>query len=340
MPVSNDPRRVSVSLLTVPEVSAAVVYGLHEVFTCVGTVWEALTGEATDSRRMAPRIVARSIGPVHTTMGATVVAQHSFGEKHRSDIVVVGDLNLEPAADLTGRWDEAIAWLLDQHGRGAIVCSVCTGSILLAEAGLLRDREATSHWSACGFIAEHYPDVTLRPARVLVPSGPQHDVVTSGGSASWTDLALYLVARFCGEQEARRIAKIFLFGDRSAGQLPFAAMVRPKQHDDAVVADCQEWIAGHYAVANPVAAMTKRSGLASRTFKRRFQAATGYAPILYVQTLRIEEAKQMLEASDEAIDEIAAAVGYDDPNSFRRLFKRTVGVTPHKYRQRFQSVAA
>lgn len=212
--------------------------------------------------------------------------------------------------------------------------------MMLAEAGLLDGREATTHWSAQATFADCYPRVVLRPERVLVPTGSEHRIVTSGGATSWTELSLYLIARFSGEPEARRIAKVFLFGDRSDGQLPFAAMARPKQHDDGVIADCQEWIAENYAVANPVSRMVARSGLAERTFKRRFARTTGYAPLDYVQSLRIEEAKHMLETTDDAIDDIASGVGYDDPNSFRRLFKRTTSITPNQYRMRFQSVAA
>ena len=172
-----------------------------------------------------------------------------------------------------------------------------------------------------------------------MPAGAEHRLVTAGASASWTDLALYLIARFCGEDEARRAAKLFLFGDRSDGQLPFAARVRPRQHDDAAVARAQVWIAENYACDNPVAEMTRVSGLAPRTFVRRFQAATGYAPLDYVQSLRIEEAKQMLETSDAGIDAIAEEVGYAEPAAFRRVFKRATGIAPHQYRQRFRWLA-
>ena len=338
MPASAPARQISISLIAVPEVSAAIVYGLHEVFTCVGTVWETLTGEQTDTRLITPRIVGRTTEPIRTMFKATLVPDHTFDEEHRTDVVIVGDLNFDDGGGPVGRWATEVAWIQDQYERGAIVCSVCTGAMMLAEAGLLNNREATSHWSAVGTFKECYPKVLLRPERVLVPSGLEHRIITSGGAMSWTDLALYLVARFCGDEEARRIAKIYLLGDRSDGQLPFAAMARPKQHDDAVIAQTQEWIADHYAVANPVAKMAERSGLASRTFKRRFANTTGYKPLDYVQSLRIEEAKQMLETTDYAIDDIAALVGYDDPNSFRRLFKRTTGITPHQYRVRFNTV--
>lgn len=340
MPVSAPGRNISISLVAVREVSAAVVYGLHEIFTCVGTVWEALTGEQTDTRLITPRIVGRTTGAIRTTLNATLVPDHTLKEQHRSDVVIVGDLNFDDGNGPVGRWPDEVAWLQDQYEGGAIICSVCTGAMMLAEAGLLNDREATSHWAAVGTFKECYPRVLLRPERVLVPSGMEHRIITSGGAMSWNDLALYLVARFCGDEEARRIAKIFLLGDRSDGQLPFAAMARPKQHDDAAIAKTQTWIADHYATTNPVTKMAEQSGLTSRTFKRRFASTTGYAPLNYVQSLRVEEAKQMLETTDDAIDDIAEQVGYDEANSFRRLFKRTTGISPHQYRVRFKTVAA
>ena len=337
MPVPFNSQEVTISLVAVPEVSAAVVYGLYEVFATVG-MWEVYTGEQTTVRRMVPRIVGSSKRIFRTVSGAPMAPEHTFDEAHRTNVVIVGDIAVDPTTDPRGKWPDATRWLRAQHDDGAIVCSVCTGSLMLAEAGLLDGLEATTHWSVNGIFRDCYPSVSLRPERVIVPAGPGHRIVTGGGYSSWTDLALYLVARFRGDAEARRIAKLFLIGDRSQGQLCFAAMARPRQHDDAVISQCQLWIADHYATTNPVASMVSHSGLAERTFQRRFTAATGYAPLDYVQTLRIEEAKQVLESSDTAIDEIAAMVGYDDPNSFRRLFKRTTGVTPHEYRQRFKSV--
>ena len=115
-------------------------------------------------------------------------------------------------------------------------------------------------------------------------------------------------------------------------------MGRPQQHGDAVIAESQEWIASHYAVPHAVARMVAQSGLAARTFKRRFRKATGYAPIEYVQTLRIEEAKQILETTPEPTDAVGASIGYDDPASFRRIFKRLTGITPARYRQRFRGI--
>jgi transcriptional regulator GlxA family with amidase domain len=339
MPTPYAPTRISVCLVAVPETAVGVLHGFFEVLSFVGSGWEMMTGWPPGPRRFLPRIVAGSRDPFPNVVGLPIAPNLSFAEARRADIVIVADLAINRDEDTRGRWPEAVTWLRQQHAQGALVCSVCTGSLLLAEAGLLDGVEATCHWAATDQIRKRYPAVQLRPERVLVSSGSEHRIVTSGGSASWTDLALYLVARFCGEDEARRTAKLFLFGDRSSGQAPFAARVRPAQHEDAAVAAAQVWIAKNYAAANPVAGMTAASGLSTRTFKRRFQAATGYSPLEYTQSLRIEEAKQMLEATDDPIDHIATEAGYVEPASFRRLFKRSTGISPLQYRQRFRQMS-
>lgn len=330
---------VSVSLLAVAETTPAVLYGLLEVLSAVGAEGPGANGAKPSSRRMRPSIVSSRGGTFVTANGVPFPATVPLADVGASDVAIVTDLDLVGDVDPRGRWAAEAAWLRRQHENGAVICSVCTGSVLLAEAGLLNGVEATTHWAAVPILTECYPAVRMKPERILCAGGPDDRIVTSGGSASWADLALYLIARFCGAAEAMRISKIFVLGDHSDGQLPFAMMARPRRHDDAVVGECQAWIAEHYAEANPVARMVARSGLPERTFKRRFKSATGYTPLEYVQTLRIEEAKQMLESASVSVDAVGEAVGYRDPASFRRLFKRRTGVTPARYRQRFRSIA-
>lgn len=336
MPDRPSQRPVAVSIVAPPEVSAGIVNNLFEVFAFVGDGWQMLTGYPGSPRRMTPEIVAASRQPFRNPAGLTVTPDRSFAEPGQADVVIVPDLSVGLTESIAGRWPEAAAWVRAQHDGGALVCSVCTGALVLADAGLLDGIEATCHWAATDHFRRYFPKVGLRPERLLVTAGVEHRVITSGGPATWSELALYLIARFCGEEEARRIAKVFILGDKSDGQLPFAARVRPPQHGDAAVNAAQDWIALHYAEPNPVSGMTRVSGLTPRTFKRRFEAATGYAPLDYVLSLRMEEAKQMLEAGDEGIDDIAAEVGYSEPAAFRRLFKRATGITPMQYRQRFR----
>ena len=251
--------------------------------------WPELTGEPAECAKFDVRIVSPIPGTFTCAIGTPIAPHASLDETPCTDIVIVTDLAFAVDADPRSRWPAAAEWVRERFSGGATVCSVCTGSVLLADTGLLDGEEATTHWIASGLFRTYYPAVKLRPERILAPAGPEHRIVTSGGASSWEDLALYLIARFRGEAEAVRTAKLFLFGDRSEGQMPYAAMARPRRHDDAVIVPCQDWIAEHYAADNPVAGMVARSGLPARTFKRRFRAATGYAPLDYVQTLRIRK---------------------------------------------------
>lgn len=317
---------LTIAILSLPESGTMAPYGLHEVLGEAGRGPAAL-------RSLRPTLVAAEAGSFETGTGVRVTPQRGL-TGGIADIVVICDIHLEAGMSPEGRWPEEIAWVRRHMEADALVCSACSGAVLLAEAGLLDGAEAASHWIMADLFRDRYPAVTFRPERILCDSGRAGRLITTGGASSWQDLALYLIGRFCGAEEATRIARLFLLGDRGQGQLPFAAMARPRQHDNAVIADVQTWLADNYATPNPVTAMVARSGLAERTFKRQFKAATGYAPVDYVQSMRIEEAKQMLETEPTAIEEIAVAVGYEDPTFFRKLFRRRVGVTPAQYRQR------
>jgi transcriptional regulator GlxA family with amidase domain len=157
----------------------------------------------------------------------------------------------------------------------------------------------------------------------------------AGGGTAWHDLALYLIGRFVGIQAAIQVARINLIDWHHVGQQPFARLARTRQVSDAIIARCQAWIAEHYQEPSPVSSMVRLSGLAERSFKRRFRAATGMSPIEYVHTLRLEAAKEQLEAGDRTAEAIAFEVGYEDTAFFRRLFRRHVRLTPTEYRKRF-----
>ncbi len=222
------------------------------------------------------------------------------------------------------------------HAGGATLCSACSGVLLLAETGLLDGLDATIHWAYAPTFRRNFPKVRLRLEKVLVASGERQEFVMSGASASWHDLVLYLVARKVGPAAARAVAKFLLLQWHTDGQAPYVVFQAPSDHQDATVLEAQRWLRDHFTVANPVEEMVKRSGLAERTFKRRFKKATGYAPLVYVQHLRVEEAKRRLERTSEPVDEISWAVGYEDPAFFRRLFKRLAGIPPGAYRRKFQ----
>jgi transcriptional regulator GlxA family with amidase domain len=262
----------------------------------------------------------------------------SLADCEAPDVIAIPDLVVPPQEDIAGRYENELDWLKRAYERGATLATSCTGALLLAEAGLLDGEDATTHWGWCDAMAARYPRVRVHMNRPLVIGGEAQRLIMAGGGTSWQDLALFLIARFVDTEEAMRVARLHLLDWHHVGQQPFAALTRTRQVNDAVIAKCQEWIAQHYDQSSPVAAMARLSGLAERSFKRRFARATGVPPLEYVHTLRLEESKHLLEATDQAVEQIAEQVGYEDASFFGRLFRRKVGLTPAQYRRRFRSL--
>jgi transcriptional regulator GlxA family with amidase domain len=301
----------------------------------VGRDWGLIvTGEPGPSPLQA-QVVAAAATPFAATNGIRIVPDLAFGEMAAPDLVCIPEVAVPPGSSLDGRFDREVRWLQECHARGATIATACSGAMVLAQSGLLDGHDATTHWAYCDVLRQRHPRVRVHPKRTLVVSGEGQRFVMAGGGASWLDLALYLVARFTDIETAMQTARINLIDWHEVGQQPFARLARSRQVDDAIIARCQVWIAEHYRESAPVAAMVRLSGLAERSFKRRFQAATGMAPLEYVHTLRLEEAKQMLESGDTPIEAIANEVGYEDAGFFGRLFRRQVNLTPAQYRRRF-----
>jgi transcriptional regulator GlxA family with amidase domain len=330
--------QVRVSLLAIPDAMISSLGGVYDVlnsFPLLGSFDDAVPGRAP----FAVEIVGLDRAPIVTASGLPVSPQRTLGEVIATDIVIVPSLLVQDGCWVRGRHPAVVDWLAAVYARGAMLCSTCSGVLLLAETGLLDGREATIHWAYAPTFRDNFPAVRLIPEKVLVATGEREEFVMSGASASWNDLVLYLIARHVGPTAAQAIARFMLLQWHEHGQAFYAAFQPRTDHGDAVVLAVQEWIARHAAAANPVAEMVHRSGLAERSFKRRFTNATGFSPITYVQRLRMEAARRRLERSDDPIDEIGWAIGYEDPAFFRRLFKRLMGVTPGIYRRKLRPPA-
>ncbi|WP_299734485.1 helix-turn-helix domain-containing protein [uncultured Roseobacter sp.] len=330
----HEPTACRTAVLAMPCVGTSTVFGILDVMASVGRDWEVLHGAEPRAPAFAAKLLSLDGKPYSDVNGRVITPDGALCDIAQPDLVIVPDLHLDPSHPMPAEFDPMAAYVLDAHANGAIITSVCSGSVLLAATGLLDGLDATTHWGFCDFMARAFPDVQLRRERILVPAGEGHRVVTAGGASAWGDLMLYLIGRFAGEQEARHMAKLYLLQPHTEGQLHYASLIAGRQHEDAVVAEAQIWAADNYAVPKPVAAMAQRSGLTERSLLRRFRSATGQSPADYIQTLRIEEAKQMLETTDTAIEDIAAEVGYSEPSSFRNAFKRHVGLSASAYRKK------
>ena len=322
-----------VSILATPDAMVSPASGLFETLKSVQDDSGAVPFEV--------EIVGPNAGPIVGASGLPIMAHRSVEDVADTDIVIVPSMQMHERGDwIPGRYPRVVAWIRDMYAGGATICSACSGGMLTAETGLLDGHEATVHWISEAAFRRRHPEVTLRIDEVLVVSGEGGRLVSSGAATAWHDLVLYLVARHVGPATAGALARFGLMQWHRDGQAAFNVFDPPTDHGDAAIAAAQRWIAANAAVANPVERMIEQSGLAARTFKRRFRTATGETPIAYVQRLRVERAKRLLEQTTDPIEEISWAVGYEDPASFRRLFKRLTGLTAGEYRRRFWLPAA
>jgi len=329
---------VDVLIVAVPETSGSALYGMLDVLLAAGNIWQTLVREETVQAPFRVRIVARTAAAFTCGNGIPVSPDCSVADNPRAGIVILPELWLGPDEDIRGRHPDLLEWIRCSYKQGSTLYSACSGAIMLAATGLLDNCEATSHWAYQDLFRTRYPKVRFHPEPNLVFADAAGRIVTAGGTTSWHDLALHIIARHCSPGEALRIAKVYLLKWHGEGQLPYTTLVRRSPHADSVVRTCEQWLAGHYLEADAIRQVVELAGIPERTLKRRFKAATGNTLIEHLQNLRIEEAKHLLETGQQPVDEISVAVSYEDPSFFRRLFKRCTGLTPSQYRRMFQPV--
>ena len=333
--MKGQPTTKHISLVATPNIIAGTLAGLRDVFDCFAALnW------FDESLRCQPPftvdIVAAERGPLALNGGLTLPQVCHVHDLNRTDLVILPSIMVADGEWHTGQHPELVDWLIAMHAAGAELCSACSGTLLLAETGLLDGRAATMHWAYADTFRRHFPAVTLQLEKALIIEGERQELVMSGASSSWHDLALYLIAQHLGNAAAQAVAKFYAFDLHSDGMAAYAVFTPRFDHGDALIERVQRWIARHLDYHSPVERMAAYCEISERSFKRRFTRATGYTPIQYVQALRLNEAKQLLERTHQPIDEIAWTVGYEDPAFFRRLFKRQVGITPGVHRRKFR----
>ena len=328
-----------ICLLTAPETSPGVLYGLYDVLSTVGAAYPDMVTGVPGDELLDVKIVARTDAAFRCVGNVIIEPESNIADIEQTDAVVICDMYTPIDTPPKDNYQIEVEWLKRMYAKNALLASVCSGSAVLAETGLLNGHEISGHWAYRHMFAKHYPQITWREDAIINFSAEHKRLITTGGVTAWQDLAIYLIERFCGLRHASYTAKVHLLSSHTDGQLPFAAMTQQYQTSDAIIGDSQSWIAENLSSPNPVAQMTERSGLKPRTFARRFREATNYQPIDYVQNLRIESAKNKLELENTSIEEISLQVGYEDPASFRRLFKRKVGIAPALYRKKFARIS-
>lgn len=323
------PRRVVV--LVFPGFQILDAVGPVEVFNAASRL-----AAAGRSRRPAYRVevVAPQAGPVASSNGLAVVAEHGIAEV-RGDIdtlVVAGGFGTRTYVEDR----DVIAWVRRAATRSRRVTSVCTGALLLAEAGLLDGRQVATHWAFAAELASRYPKVRVDADPIYVKDGR---VYTSAGVTSGMDLALALVEEDLGREIALATARwLVLFLKRPGGQAQFSAQLSAQTAAREPIRDLQWWILEHLDEDLSVEALAARAAMSPRNFARVFAREVGMTPARYVERARVEAARRRLEESSAGIDDVAGACGFGTAETMRRAFLRNVRVPPADYRNRFRTV--
>ncbi|SPH18126.1 HTH-type transcriptional regulator CdhR [Defluviimonas aquaemixtae] len=327
-------RPIHVSLVAFPDAVVSTLTGIYDVLNSFGML-KGFHASIPPEPPFTIEIVGQEAPEVMLASGIPVRVHKRCDEVDRTDIIIAPSVILEDGCWRHGRYPELTAWIDSMHRQGALLCSACSGVFLLAETGAFDGREVTVHWGYDAAFRQAYPRIPVFPEKVLLVSGDANELVSSGAAMTWHDLVLYLIARYVGNSAAQAVARFFALQWHHDGVTPYVVFKGRTDHRDAAIREVQDWLATKFSVASPVEEMMRRSGLAERTLTRRFKAATGLSPLAYVQRLRIESAKRLLEDNKLPIDEIAWRCGYEDPAFFRRLFKRTTGMAPGSFRKRF-----
>lgn len=305
-----------------------------EIFQYAGVLWEMMQGRPANPyfRVRTASMDGKPVGGVDVPIA--IQPECAVADVTHTDLIIVPTAGMDLDAVRTHN-AALVPWLREWHARGAAIAGVCTGVSLLAEAGILDDKPATTHWAVVGQCRERFPNVRWQPELFITES---ENVFCSGGLYSSIDLSQYLVERYCGHRVAVETAKAFLLERPRTWQAGYAVEPPSWARGDEQIQRAQAWMLDNFRGDVTLGDLASKAGMTPRNFNRRFKAAVGDTPLEYLHKLRINEARQLLESEIKTVYEVCRSVGYEDLTFFRRLFKRFAGVSPQQYRQRFGSL--
>jgi transcriptional regulator GlxA family with amidase domain len=315
---------------------ASGVAGPSDVFTAAN--WLG-AGEATAGSERFQKILwsVESLDgqPVRTASGQTIAVDGRIAPRRRADAIIVTApflANMDQFFAHRERLHALSCALRYQHKAGAVLASYCTGNYLLAEAGLLDGRIATTHWAKAREFTRRYPNVELRAMEVLTE---QDGILCGAAVTSYLNLALRLVEKFAGARLAAMTAKTLLIDTNRISQASYATLLNEHGHADQLVARAQRRMEATIQQKFRLSDLAAHLAVSERTLNRHFKQAVGDAPLEYLQILRVEVAKRLLESGRIGVDVVSQQVGYGDLSTFRQLFKRKTGLSPREYQRRF-----
>ncbi len=284
------------------------------------------------ARELSIKLVSTDGKPIFCQNNILLNVHCGLEDIHNADIVIITSIH---DVDTTLKEQSfMVDWLKEQHNKGTTLVTICTGSFLLAETGLLDGKETTTHWSMKDEFKKRYPAVEMNSDKMVINHG---NIYCSAGAGSSTDLAYYLLEKFFGHTLAAKTAKFFVHDFRRCSQSAYTIYDSKTDHNDKEILKTQYWIEENLSESLKIVELSKMSCMSQRTFERRFKKATGDTPIVYIQKMKVEKAKEKLETTNLSFDEISYNVGYRNSGSFRKIFVKWVKLLPSEYRERFQA---
>ncbi len=318
-----------ISILALDNAMSSSVMGTMDIFSQVGFTWNYIMGFDTNPD-FEVEIVTRQGKPV-VCFNNTIITPHRAAEEvDTTDLIIISSVS---DFELLAKNKSAIDWLKHHYSRGATIGSLCVGSFLLAETGLLDGKTATTHWGFAHEFKRRYPKINLRPRQLITDEGR---LLCSGSCNSYIDLSVYLIERYCGKKVAIECAKTMIHDYARSSQAPYIVCQHNKDHGDPGIISIQKLIETNYSDSFNADKIARNYGMSRRTFERRFKKATEVTPLMYLQSVRVEAAKQLLETGQKTFEEISYHVGYEDSNFFRKVFVKQTGLRPKEYKIKFQ----
>ena len=318
---------ISVSLLVHEDIYSSSVGGVIDLITGANQ-WLVEVGRRP---AFALELVGERVENIRLDIPAQFCCYTAMDKVIQTDLIIVpgfkGDIG-----EILQKYNPAVHWIRKMNEAGTEIASMCVGSFFLAEAGLLNDKLATSHWAAAEEMQLRYPLIKVQSDRIITDQG---GIYTSGGGFSALKLILYLIEKFCGREAVLSVSKRYSIDIDYISQAHFTVFSGQRRHNDEAILKSQTYIEQHYATDLSIDQVSVFCSTGKRNFIRRFKAATNNTPIEYLQRVRIEVAKKALENEDCSLEEVMDKTGYEDLKTFRMIFKRLTGLTPRDYRKRY-----
>jgi transcriptional regulator GlxA family with amidase domain len=311
--------------------TVACMVGTYEIFTTANNYWKK------NGKKELFKIELAGISKTaEFDNGLLIIKPHAdISDICKTDLIIIPSLTRDYQEALNGN-KLLVEWIEQQYKQGAEIASMCTGTFMLAAAGLLDGKNCSTHWSAADTFRVFFPKVNLQADKLITD---EHGIYTNGGAYSFLNLVIYLVEKYYDRQTAIYCSKIFQVEMDRQSQSAFIIFSGQKQHGDEMVQQAQAYIESKVDEKISVEELSSKFNVGRRNFDRRFIKATGNTPVEYSQRVKIEAAKKSFETTRKTINEVMYDVGYSDVKAFREVFRKITGMSPLEYRSKYNKEA-